>query len=429
MKRAFYGIVLVGLVLLVGGLAWALRYPELEPIDPPDPQALDSQLVAKGRELAGFGDCAVCHTGRSGNEFAGGLPLQTPFGVLYSTNITPDLETGIGNWSEAAFVRALREGVDREGNYLYPAFPYDHFTKVTDEDLHALYAYIMTVEAFNYVPPDNELPFPFNIRLSLAGWNLLFLRQGIWEPDPAMDDEWNRGAYLVEGLGHCGSCHTPRNLLGAEKTGQAYGGGVAEGWHAPALNNDSPAVVPWTQDTLVNYILDGWDRDHGVSAGPMTPVVNHLYQQSEDDSFAIAAYIHSLRDLIPSEEETAQRVAFANEREWNTDEPPSYEDPALQRGVVVFKDLCAKCHRIGGTTVPLALTTTVNGPDARNVMHIIFDGVRPARGALDHSMPNFGVSLTEQDVVDVLNFVREHFTDLPPWQHIEKYVAEKLESY
>lgn len=426
-KRILLGIILIGIVGLVGGLAWAMRYPALDPIQPMDASGtFDSQLVAQGRELAGFGDCSVCHTNpRTGQEFAGGLPLETPFGTLYSTNITSHPTTGIGAWSEQAFSRAMREGVGIDGEYLYPAFPYDHFTKITEEDMHALYAYMMSVEPIEYTPPDNELRFPFNIRLSLAGWNLLFLRQGVFEPDPSQSDEWNRGAYLVEGLGHCGSCHTPRNLMGAEIASRAFGGAIVEGWYAPALNEDSLAAVPWTQVSLVNYLLDGWDKDHGVSAGPMTPVVNHLYDRSEDDGFAIAAYVESLNPIKPSEAVTAEILAFANEREWDPANIPTFADPDLQAGVEAFEDVCANCHKAGGSTVPLGLTSTMRAPDPRNVIHIFFDGVRPPLGARDHSMPSFGASLTDEDFINVLKFVRAQFTNMPAWEHIEELVAEK----
>ena len=431
MKRILLGIILIGIVGLVGGLAWAMRHLALDPIAAVDAStAFDSQIVAKGRDLAGFGDCSTCHTNpATGLEFAGGLPLETPFGVLYTTNITPDPVTGIGTWSEEAFDRAMREGVDNEGQYLYPAFPYDHFTKITDDDMHALYAYIMLLDPIEYTPPDNELGFPFNIRLTLAGWNLLFLDKSRWEPDPTQSDEWNRGWYLTDGLGHCEACHTPRNLMGAEIASKAYNGAVVEGWFASALNDETTSAVPWTQIALVNYLLDGWDKDHGVSAGPMTPVVNHLYDLPEDDGFAIAAYVESLRANKPPEAETEALIGFAMEREWDPDNPPSYDDPALQAGVVAFDDLCANCHKIGGTTVPLALTSTVRLPEALNVMNIIFDGVRPPLGARNHSMPEFGASLTDENIADVLRFVRLQFTDLPAWEGLDEIIAKKRESW
>src|SRR6202165_1063298 len=200
--------------LLIGGVvaAFAIVWrPAIAAIDPPTPQSFDRDLVRRGRDLAAIGNCSDCHTRRGGRDFAGGLPVPTPFGTIYSTNITPDAETGIGRWSEAAFRRAMRSGVDRDGQHLYPTFPYDHFTNVTDEDDRALYAYLMTRPAVHAPARANELSFPLQQRFVVAGWEFLFLRHGTYQVDPAQSAVWNRGAYLVEGLAHCGACHTPRN--------------------------------------------------------------------------------------------------------------------------------------------------------------------------------------------------------------------------
>ncbi|MDA1133270.1 MAG: cytochrome c [Proteobacteria bacterium] len=427
-RRILGWIVLLGVVLAVGAFAWAGRYGELEAIAPPDQNSFDRQLVERGRELTAIGDCEVCHTGLAGIPFAGGLALPTPFGTIYTTNITPDPDAGIGAWSEEAFRRAMHEGVDREGRYLYPAFPYDRFTLTTDEDIAAIYAYIMSdVPASDLVPPENELGFPFNIRLSLAGWNLLFLKNERFQPDPNQDEEWNRGAYLVEGLGHCGSCHSPRNLMGAEVN--HYDGGFAEGWLAPALNENSTAPIRWSRDALVNYLYDGWDRDHGVTAGPMTPIVNHLYDRSEDNVYPMAAYVAWLGGTpVPTSDEAreaaADRIAFANEVEWDEANPPEPADEDLARGAVVYRDLCAKCHKQGADIVPLALTSTVNFPDPANILRVVRDGVRPPRGAMNRSMPAFGPSLTDENLVDVLRFLRDRYTDKPAWTDLDKAVAE-----
>lgn len=291
---------LVALIVAAGAaLAWALRYPAIAPIERPAAAALDKTLVETGAVLVALGDCAVCHTSAGGQPFAGGLRLDTPFGAVHSTNITPDPETGIGRWSEAAFARALREGVDREGRYLYPAFPYDHFARLSDADIKAIYANLMSRKAVKASPPQNALMFPLNFRILVAGWNLLFLPRPGFAPDPTKDEKWNRGAYLVEGLAHCGACHTPRNFLGAVKKSAPLAGGEAEGWHAPALNSASPAPVPWTEDALVNYLLDGWDRDHGVAGGPMTPVVNEADALFRDSASRLRSGCHVLDRVIP----------------------------------------------------------------------------------------------------------------------------------
>ena len=430
-RRGGLAIVALAALLVLGVLAWANRHPELAAVAPPGEGTFDTALLRKGEALAGIGACEVCHTSESGVPFAGGRALPTPFGVIYSTNITPDVETGIGAWSQAAFRRAMREGVDRRGRHLYPAFPYDHFTRVTGDDVDSIYAFLMTREPVAFEAPDNELPFPLDLRPLLAGWKLLFLDRGELEADESRDEEWNRGAYLAEGLGHCGACHTPRNRFGALREGAAYDGGDVEDWHAPALNARSPAPIPWSRDQLVDYLFDGWEEGHGIAAGPMAPVVNHLYDQSEDDVIAIAAYFASLQRPQPSDSEKEEVLAGARSLNWDRD--PAYrpekapEDPSLRRGMEIWRDQCAECHRRGGgeAPVPLALTTTVNAPDPRNVIHIVFDGIRPPRGALQRSMPEFGASISDSDIVDLLKYIRWHFTDRPPWEDVAGHVAAK----
>ena len=212
-KKTIMGGVLAA--LLAGGVAaFAVVWrPAIAAIDPPKPKSFNVELVKRGRELAAIGNCHDCHTVRGGRNLAGGLPVPTPFGAIYSSNITPDAESGIGRWSEEAFQRAMRSGVDREGRHLYPTFPYDHFTNVSDDDNRALYAYLMTREPVHAPARRNELAFPLDQRFVVAGWKLLFLRRDGFRPDPARGSAWNRGAYLVEGLAHCGACHTPRNAL------------------------------------------------------------------------------------------------------------------------------------------------------------------------------------------------------------------------
>jgi mono/diheme cytochrome c family protein len=234
--------------LLIGGVvaAFAVAWrPAIPAIEPPAPQSFEANLVKRGRDLAAIGNCNDCHTVRGGKAFAGGLVVPTPFGAIYSSNITPDPETGIGRWSEAAFRRAMRSGVDRAGRHLYPTFPYDHFTNVTDEDDRALYAFLMTRQPVHAPARANELAFPLNQRFVVAGWKLLFLRRETYRPDSAQSAEWNRGAYLVEGLAHCGACHTPRNALGAERVSAPFSGGDVDNWHAYAINARSPSPLPW----------------------------------------------------------------------------------------------------------------------------------------------------------------------------------------
>src|ERR1700716_4115175 len=225
-KSRIIGSVIAALLTAGAVAAFAIGWrPAIAVIDPPAPQSFDAHLVRRGRELAAIGNCRDCHTVRGGKNFAGGLPVPTPFGTILSSNITPDAETGIGRWPEAAFRRAMRSGVNRDGQHLYPTFPYDHFTNVTDQDDRALYAYLMTRQPVHAAARATQLPFPLDQRVVIAGWKLLFLRRGAYQPDNTQSAEWSRGAYLVEGLAHCGACHTPRNVLGAERASAHAAGG------------------------------------------------------------------------------------------------------------------------------------------------------------------------------------------------------------
>jgi mono/diheme cytochrome c family protein len=273
-------------VLLAGSAAAAFAIawrPGIPAIDPPARQSFDGALIKRGRELAAIGNCGTCHTVRGGEDFAGGLPVPTSFGTIYSSNITPDAETGIGRWPEAAFRRAMRSGVDRDGQHLYPTFPYDHFTNVSDEDDRALYAYLMTRQPVHAPARANQLRFPLDQRYVIAGWKLLFLRHDTYRPDSSKSVEWNRGAYLAEGLAHCGACHTPRNALGAERADAQFSGGDVDNWNAYAINAQSPAPVPWDADALFAYLRNGWHPDHGVARGPMAEVVSNLASVPDSD--------------------------------------------------------------------------------------------------------------------------------------------------
>ena len=285
----------LALMLLAGaGFVALVWHPRIAAATVPDPAGFDPALVRRGATLAALGNCAGCHSAPGRPAFSGGLPVDTPFGAIYASNLTPDAEAGIGRWSEAAFRRAMRDGVDRDGHNLYPAFPYNHYTAVTDADDGALYAYFMTRRPARAAVPAPSLPFPLNVRAVMAGWNLLFFRSGAYAPDPQHDADWNRGAYLVEGLGHCGACHTPHGALGQEENDRHLAGGVAEGWNAYALNAASPAPVPWTADVLAFYLRHGWQAVHGVSRGPMALVTANLGSVPEADARAMAVYLVSL---------------------------------------------------------------------------------------------------------------------------------------
>jgi mono/diheme cytochrome c family protein len=424
------------LALLGGVFAIAAWQPAFDPIAPPAAASFDPDLVKRGAELAAIGDCGVCHTTAAGRAFAGGRAIPTPFGAIYSTNITPDPETGIGRWSEAAFQRALRRGVRRDGAYLYPAFPYDHFTLVSDDDDKALYAFLMTRQPVRAAAPDNELPFPLNVRLVLFGWDSLFLRPGPYHADSAHDDTWNRGAYFAEGLGHCGACHTPRNLLGAEKTDEKFAGGVAEGWTAYALDASSPAPVPWNAEALSQYLGHSFADDHGVARGPMADVANDLRSVPENDVRAIATYVAAQmghRDATGAK--TAQQVDSQSQRgkamtASNADSQADTLriDDTKGEGAVIFAGACAGCHE-GPRAMPyggidLALSSGISGPSADNLINIVLYGLPAAEAAHAPIMPGFANAMNDAQLAALVRYLRGHFSDRGPWSDIEKSVRE-----
>jgi mono/diheme cytochrome c family protein len=413
-------------VLMIGGAiaAFAVVWrPAISAIEPPAPQAFKADLVKRGRDLAAIGNCNDCHTVRGGKAFAGGLPVPTPFGTIYSSNITPDPDTGIGRWSEEAFRRAMRSGVDRTGQHLYPTFPYDHFTNVTDEDDRALYAFLMTRQPVHAPARANELPFPLNQRFVVAGWKLLFLQRGTYQPDNAQSAEWNRGAYLVEGLAHCGACHTPRNALGAERTSASFSGGEVDNWHAYAINARSPSPVPWNTEALFRYLRQGFDADHGVARGPMAEVVSNLSSVPESDVHAIAVYMTSVFGP-PSQD----RIRQASEVKNQIKPPPAQPAQANAAGASIYAAACATCHETdrplpyGG--VNLGLSTALSAPDPRNAANIILSGIRPVEGERSPIMPGFASSMTDAQVSALLNYLRARFSNRPEWTGVDKTVQE-----
>jgi mono/diheme cytochrome c family protein len=429
----------LGLLLVVGGAAGLAAYgwrPAIDPVDPPAAASFDPALVRTGAELASVGNCGTCHTAPGGKPFAGGLPLPTPFGTIFTTNITPDPETGIGRWSEAAFQRAMREGVDREGRHLYPAFPYDHFTLVTDADNRALYAFLMTRQPVSARAPANDLPFPLNQRFVLAGWKLLFLQPGPYRPDPAHDAEWNRGAYLAEGLAHCGACHTPRNLLGAEETSRRFAGGDAEGWHAVPIGSGSPAPVPWTQESLFQYLRAGWHGQHGTAQGPMGPVADSLAEVPEADVRAIAGYVASVMgqpdagarkrgDTLMAA--TADPAGPGTRPQSAGSQTVAPAASAPEAGAAIYAATCAACHESGRPSpfggLDLRLSSAVTGDSPANLIRIIRQGVPAQSGAQGPIMPGFAAALSDRQLTALAGYLRGRFGgDRPAWSGLDSAI-------
>lgn len=414
-------IALMGAPVLVAGGLFALACtwrPAIAPIDPPRAISFAPEQVRRGATLAGIGDCAVCHTAQGGRPLAGGRALATPFGTLFSTNITPD-PNGIGRWSLNAFVRAMRDGVRRDGAHLYPALPYEHFTHVSDSDLAAIYAFLMSRRPVSDVAPANQLIPPLGFRPLLAGWKLLFLHKGPTPVDGGRSPEWNRGAYLAEGLAHCAACHSPRNIMGGEERSRPYAGGVAEGWRAPSLDASNPAARRWTADALYTFLRNGISPDHSAAAGPMGPVVEGLSSAPEADVRAIATYVASRMTKAGSAAapgtRPAERSAFARD--------------ISPQGSTLFVGACAGCHGVGapmnGQDRPsLALSTDLNDVDPTSAIQAVLRGIEPPVAGRGPKMPPFAENLTDEQVAATLTYARARFTRQAPWQHLKNAVTK-----
>ncbi|WP_179400923.1 cytochrome c [Burkholderia guangdongensis] len=407
------GVVLVGLAVAIG----IMVEPSIAPIEPPARASFDPQLVRAGARIVALGDCIVCHTAKDGQPFAGGLPLATPFGTIYATNITPDPDTGIGRWSQSAFARALRSGIARDGHLLYPAFPYIHFTRISDQDIAAAYAYLMTREPVHASAPANDLIFPLNFRPPLAFWNILFLRQREYQPDASQSAAWNRGKQLVDGLGHCASCHSPLNAIGGEQAGRAFDGGVVDGWDAPPLNALGDAVHPWTLAQLVTYLRTGRASEHGAAAGPMQPVTRDLATVPVEDVDAIATYILSIQ------KPGATRPTMTPVG----DHAPT---PTEQRGSVLFQASCAQCHgpaspmQAIGERPTLAFSTAVNADTPRNAIQMMFYGIGWHGEDTLNYMPPFVEQYDDRQIADLAAYVRGAYSARPAWTDVDAMAAK-----
>lgn len=384
----------------------------------PGASAADAQSsrVEKGRYLVQAGDCVACHTARGGKPFAGGRALKTPFGIIYSPNLTPDPDTGIGDWSKEQFRRAMHRGIDAEGDRLYPAFPFPQFTRITDADVDAIHAYLKTLQPVHKQRRENRFPWPFSVRASLIVWDWLYLDNARFERNPKHDAQWNRGAYLVSGLGHCGACHTPRNAMGARKTGQRFGGAMREGWYAPNLTGDPRlGLGNFSADQIAEFLKTGFSPVMGAASGPMKEVVHDSLQHLRmDDLKAMAVYLKSL----PPATSAATRVA----------EQP--EAPKVGRGYNgkhLFHEHCAECHGEDGSGrgsayPPLAGNPVVESPNPANVIQVVRHGgfVAATQSRPEpYSMPPFGDALNRDQLLSVVNYVRN------AWGNSARLVTEQ----
>lgn len=380
---------------------------DASPAPPVDP------IVQKGEYLARLGNCISCHTAHGGEPFAGGLTFKTPYmflGTLYSTNITPDEETGIGTWSEEDFVRAMHTG-EGPGGGLFPAFPYTSFTKVTDEDVKAIYAYLRTVKPVKYEPPGNSFVFSFAFRFGLKIWNAMFFQDGRYVADSSQSEEWNRGAYLVNGLGHCSACHTPRNVFLAEKGDEHLWGAVVPDvvleaeyrpWFAVNLTQTkNGGLAAWSVDDLRRYLKTGHNR-FGGAFGPMNEVIaNSLQYLTDEDARAMATYIKS---LLAAPDTPAQQM---------TDEERTTAE-------ALYKKHCEECHAASGRggfmkAPHVAGSSVAQGRDPASLINIILYGAEPPKGLNPpgawESMRSFRDRMTDEEIAAVANYVRSSWNN------------------
>lgn len=375
-------------------------------------QAADNpgqDLIKQGQYLAIAGDCAACHTAPGGKPFAGGVAISTPIGKIYSTNITPSKADGIGNYSLAEFEKAVRHGVRRDGANLYPAMPYTAYARINDQDMQALYAWFMHgVAPVDSRAPQTSLPFPFNIRLSMAGWNLIFAKDTPYKNDPTQSAQWNRGAYLVQGLAHCSTCHTPRNALMAEESGKALGGASLGTWFAPNITPDDHAGIGhWSADDLASYLSTGRSPTGSQAGGPMLEAIDKSFSKlSPGDIQAIVSYIRSVKPQ--SDGAAPGKVA--------THVPP-ISDIALMNGTApqgqqLYDSHCSTCHQPSGqgrNGLPALMgNAALRRPVADNAVMAVLEGLTPTQG---QAMPAFGSAMNDQQVADLVNYLFKTYGD------------------
>ncbi|WSH30205.1 molybdopterin cofactor-binding domain-containing protein (plasmid) [Rhizobium beringeri] len=421
------GLSAIGAVAALSGIVTMASpwRPAIGTIQQPDANVYSAATIERGRLAAAAGACNVCHVGNYGTPFAGGRRFDTPFGAVYATNITPDVQSGIGAWSYPAFERAMREGISRDGHHLYPAHPYTSFAGAEDADLQALYAYMMTQAPVAEKAPETKLKFPYSIRAMMAGWNALFLKAQPFKYVETRDAQWNRGAYLVETLGHCSACHTDRNALGAEKSGSArLSGGFADGWEAPALNAFAKGPVGWTADAFYDYLRTGHSRDHGSAAGPMAHVVEVMQPLPDSDIRAMATYLASLNEA-PADSKAQSEAAIAA-----SEAAKASAARISPKGERLFSGACATCHTGNTILSSLALNSNLHAVTPDNLIQAIMNGVEaPAilaqttgRQAPEvMSMPAFRQTLNDGQIKDLADYLRARFApDKPAWTETTK---------
>ncbi len=416
-------------------LGWVLYGPNLNAnlqlTAPVNLSMYGPKMIERGAQLALMGNCQGCHTQEAGMLNAGGRPIPTPFGVIYSSNITPDAQTGIGGWSYKAFERAMREGISAKGHQLYPAFPFTSFKSINDEDLMSLYAWTMSQTPVASEPKKNTLAFPFNLRGLMKVWNALFLEQVPPQPANTSSALLLRGAYLVNSVGHCSACHTERNLLGAEKRGtQDLQGAYVNGWYAPALSVNNAAPMPWTQEDLYRYLRTGHTEYHGVASGPMGEIVQSWAGVPDEDLLAMSVYLGA--KMNPAGLSDASLQSKAKERV-DASKLKEEVNTGLSVGQRQFEGSCWSCHHEGGgpnllgTNASLSLNTNVHSATPNNLIQIILKGCPSPAGKDLGFMPAFKDSLNAAQIKDLVHYIRGRFApEQPPWSKVSQEIDQVL---
>lgn len=366
--------------------------------------------IQRGRYLARVADCAACHDGVNGAPFAGGRPIMTPFGAVLAPNITPDAGTGIGNWSDSQFDRAVRAGRMPDGSRLYPAMPYPYYTKMPPTDVLAIRAYLNTISPVNNAVTADQLPFPFKMRSLMAVWDALYFKEGEYAANPSKSSAWNRGAYLIEGPGHCGACHTPKSSLGGDKLDHAYQGYTLQNWFAPDITDDEDTGLGrWSSHDIVEY-LKGGHNAYAAASGPMgEEVVDSSSQWTGEDLQAIAEYLKGL----PAQSASSRRV--------------SADDPVMKAGAAIYWDACSACHKADGTGIAYLFPDIAHAPsvasrDPTTLIRVVLQGAKTAATTEEPTapqMPAFGWQLTDVQVAAVTTYIRNS------WGHAASAVTER----
>lgn len=403
MKRV---LLIILLMLIAAPLVWlAPQFMEEDVSAASSPPAETAQLVEHGRYLAQAGNCIACHTARGEAPYAGGRGIVTPFGTIYASNVTPDPETGIGDWSADDFWRAMHHGKSKDGSFLYPAFPYPNYTRVTRADSDALYAYFRTIEPVKQENREHELRFPYNQRPLLAVWRALYFTPGEYQPETGQSADWNRGAYLVQGLGHCSACHTGRNALGGIDEGSDLAGAVIPvlNWYAPSLTAGGESGINKVAPDQLATLLKTGVSDHSAVYGPMAEVVRHSLQHLTDrDIGAMVTYLQSLPQQAAPRVASGLRVG-SNESE-----------NLIRLGATIYKDQCASCHKADGSGEPrvyppLASNPAVTLDVAINPIRMVLHGGYPpstAGNPRPYGMPPFNAILNDEEAAAVVSYIR-----------------------